>query len=154
MEWNHAPRPVIGLRVGDFLATSAGHAADRYTQDDAKALTLKAVELIVTKGLDGVRPILDQEGEFKHDELYVNVIDTAGHWRVYPPMPSGEGRNVPEVKDPTGKFIYATSSRRQVSRTRVGRIRLAQSRNQGARSQDNLCEARSRHGPDRLRRRL
>jgi len=90
-----------------LLAVAAGpsRAAVKYTPDDAKALALKAVALIEAKGLDGARVVLNAEGEFRHDELYVNVIDMAGTWRVYPPMPSGEGRSVLEVKDATGKYI-------------------------------------------------
>ncbi len=105
-EWKHAPCPLLVCAAVLLVTTvSAPRAADKYTQDDAKALTLKAVALIQAKGLDGARMILHAEGEFKHDELYVNVIDLAGTWLIYPPMPSGEGRSVLEVKDATGKFL-------------------------------------------------
>ncbi len=87
------------------LVTPALQAADKFTADDVKALTLKAAALIQEKGLDGARTILTADGEFKHGEIYVNVIDTAGTWRVYPPMPAGEGRSVLDVKDATGKFL-------------------------------------------------
>jgi cytochrome c len=33
------------------------------------------------------------------------VIDTAGTWLVYPPMPANEGRSVLQVRDATGKFL-------------------------------------------------
>jgi cytochrome c len=85
--------------------TPSSHAADKFTAEDAKALTLKAAALIQDKGVDAARPILEALGEFKHDEVYVNVIDTTGTWRIYPPMPAGEGRSVLDVKDATGKFI-------------------------------------------------
>lgn len=89
-----------------LLATrSIAVAGETYTQEEAKALTLRAAELIHAKGLDNARTVLHEEGEFKHGELYVNVIDTAGTWLVYPPMPSGEGRNVLPVKDATGKLL-------------------------------------------------
>src|SRR5690242_113173 len=87
-----------------ILLAPMSHAADKFTADDARALTLKAAALIQEKGLDSARVILSADGEFKHGEVYVNVIDTAGIWRVYPPMPAGEGRSVLEVKDATGKF--------------------------------------------------
>src|SRR5689334_23078467 len=95
----------VNLMAGCLLACLLGvvpansWAAGKYSPDDAKALTLKAVELIQSKGLDGARPVLNAEGEFKHDELYVNVIDIAGTWRVYPPMPDSVGRNMLNVKD-------------------------------------------------------
>jgi cytochrome c len=94
---------LLAFLIGAVPASS--WAAGKYSRDDAKALTLKAVEVIQSKGLDGARPVLSAEGEFKHDELYVNVIDLAGIWRIYPPMPSGEGRSVLNVKDATGKFL-------------------------------------------------
>lgn len=80
-------------------------AASPYSPDDAKALTLQAVALIEDEGLERARTILHDDSAFRHDELYVNVIDTSGTWRVYPPMPSGEGHNVLDVQDATGKFL-------------------------------------------------
>jgi cytochrome c len=88
-----------------LAAAPPSRAADKFTADDAKALTLKAASLIQEKGLDSARTVLTADGEFKHGEVYVNVIDTAGTWRVYPPMPAGEGRSVLDVKDANGKLI-------------------------------------------------
>src|SRR5690348_9826977 len=98
---------VLAYSVAIVMAALApiSHAADKFTADDAKVLTVKAVALIQEKGLDEARTILHASGEFKHDEVYVNVIDTAGTWRIYPPMPAGEGRGVLDVKDATGKFL-------------------------------------------------
>jgi signal transduction histidine kinase len=93
------------LLVLILLTASAGFAQGQSTQDDAKALVLKAVDLIAAKGLDGASPALHQVGEFRHDDLYVNVINTAGLWLVYPPGPSGEGHSVLQVQDATGKFL-------------------------------------------------
>jgi signal transduction histidine kinase len=73
------------------------------TQDDAKALTLKAADLIAAKGLDEAAQAFNTEGEFKHGEIYVNVIDFAGVWKVYPPRPAGVGQSVINVKDPDGR---------------------------------------------------
>jgi signal transduction histidine kinase len=89
------------------LATIASPALaeEKFTPEQAKGLTLRAADLIQAKGLEGARAILHEEGEFRHGELYVNVIDMAGIWLVYPPMPSGEGRSVLQVKDTNGKFI-------------------------------------------------
>ena len=87
------------------VASAAAPAETKYVADDAKALALKAAELIQSTGLDAARVAFHQDGEFKHDELYVNVINTAGIWLVYPPMPSGEGRSVLDIQDANGKFI-------------------------------------------------
>lgn len=75
------------------------------TQDDAKAITLKAADLIAAKGLDEAAKAFNAEGEYKFGEIYVNVIDFAGVWKVYPPRPAGVGQSVVNVKDPDGKFV-------------------------------------------------
>ncbi len=89
-----------------LLTTALPAVAEQQTSpDEAKALALQAADLIVAKGLDGARTVLHEEGQFKHGELYVNVINTAGTWLVYPPTPTSEGRSVLEVQDATGKFL-------------------------------------------------
>lgn len=92
----------VALAVASLAPTVT---EEKYIQEDAKALALKVVELIQSKGLDSARAVLHPEGEFRHGELYVNVINMAGTWLVYPPMPSGEGRSVLGVKDATGKIL-------------------------------------------------
>lgn len=73
--------------------------------DEVKALTAKAADLVAAKGLDEAAKVFNADGEFKYGEVYVNVIDGAGTWKVYPPRPAGVGQNVINVKDPDGKFI-------------------------------------------------
>lgn len=80
-------------------------AADKLTQDQVKALTLEAAALIADKGLDGAKPSFYTDGKFKHGEIYVNVINSAGTWLIYPPRPAGEGQSVINVKDADGKFL-------------------------------------------------
>lgn len=77
----------------------------RTAQEEARAITMKAVELIVAKGLDAAAAEFNRDGEFKHGEIYVNVIDFAGIWKVYPPRPAGVGMSVINVKDPDGRDI-------------------------------------------------
>lgn len=86
-------------------ATCAFAQGAKPTQDDAKAIALKAADLIAAKGLDEAAKSFNAEGPFKHGEIYVNVIDFAGVWKVYPPRPSGVGQSVVNVKDPDGRFI-------------------------------------------------
>ncbi len=96
------------LFAGLFAVSLVGPVAAqtaKLSQDEAKALTLKAADLIVAKGLDEAAKIFNAEGEFKHGELYVNVIDFTGVWKVYPPRPAGVGQSVINVKDPDGHFI-------------------------------------------------
>lgn len=89
-----------GLCAGPALAQSA-----KPTQEEAKALTLKAAELVSAKGLEEAAKVFNADGEFKHGEIYVNVIDFAGVWKVYPPRPAGVGQSVINVKDPDGKLL-------------------------------------------------
>ena len=100
-------RVVASLLCAAAVSFSAAQlsAADKPTADEAKALTLKAANLITSKGIDGARPAFHQEGEFKHGEIYVNVIDMDGKWLVYPPRPAGEGQSVINVKDADGKLL-------------------------------------------------
>lgn len=75
------------------------------TQDEAKALALKAADLIAAKGLEEAVKAFNEKGEYNYGEIYVNVIDLDGVWRAYPPRPAGVGQNVLNVKDPDGRMI-------------------------------------------------
>lgn len=90
----------VGLLSGGALAQTA-----KPTLDDAKSITLKAVDLIAAKGLDDAAKTFNTDGEFKFGEIYVNVIDLGGVWKVYPPRPAGVGQSVVNVKDPDGKMV-------------------------------------------------
>lgn len=75
------------------------------TQDEAKALALKAADLIAAKGMEEAVKVFNEKGDFNYGEIYVNVIDLDGIWRAYPPRPAGVGQNVLNVKDPDGRMI-------------------------------------------------
>lgn len=75
------------------------------TQDEVQALTVKAADLIAAKGLDEAAKVFNAEGDFKHGEIYVNVINFEGVWKVYPPRPAGVGQSVVNVKDSDGKLL-------------------------------------------------
>ncbi|WP_448188566.1 cache domain-containing protein [Azospirillum sp. sgz301742] len=87
------------------LSGAASAQDKKPTMDDAKAITLKAAEVLTAKGLDEASKVFNTDGEFKHGEIYVNVIDMDGVWKVYPPKPAGVGQNVSQVKDADGVFI-------------------------------------------------
>ena len=91
--------------VAALLISAAGVNAQtaRLSQDDVKALTLKAADLVAKAGVDNARDAFNREGEFKHDEIYVNVIDFTGTWLAYPPRPAAVGKSMLNVKDPDGK---------------------------------------------------
>ncbi|HYG85035.1 MAG TPA: cache domain-containing protein [Azospirillum sp.] len=102
-------RTLIRILTVGLLAFGLAGAADAQTKkptmDDAKAITLKAADLLAAKGLDEASKVFNADGEFKHGEIYVNVIDLDGIWKVYPPKPAGVGQNVSQVKDADGVFI-------------------------------------------------
>jgi len=102
-------RTLIRIAAAGLLAfglAGAANAQDKKpTVDDAKTITLKAADLIAAKGLDEAAKVFNADGEFKFGEIYVNVIDAEGIWKVYPPKPAATGQNVSQVKDADGVFI-------------------------------------------------
>lgn len=95
----------VGTAAPVPLSTPAAAEEAKPTQEDAKSITIKAVDLIAAQGLDEAAKVFNAEGQFKHGEIYVNVIDFAGVWKVYPPRPAGAGQSVINVKDPDGRYI-------------------------------------------------
>ncbi|WP_029009105.1 cache domain-containing protein [Azospirillum halopraeferens] len=92
-----------GLLAAGLAAPAA--AGDKPTMDDARALTLKAADLVATAGLEEAAATFNADGPFKYGEIYVNVIDMDGVWKVYPPRPAGVGQSVLNVKDADGKLL-------------------------------------------------
>lgn len=95
----------VGTAVSAPMPTPAVAQTAKPMQEDAKSITLKAAELIAAQGLDEAAKAFNADGPFKYGEIYVNVIDFAGVWKVYPPRPAGVGQSVINVKDPDGRFI-------------------------------------------------
>jgi cytochrome c len=95
------------MAVGFACVSVTAAVADdtKPTPDEVKALTLHAAQLVADKGIEPALAAFQQEGEFKHGELYVNVVDSKGTWIIYPPKPEGVGRSVINVQDADGKFI-------------------------------------------------
>lgn len=89
-----------GLTAGPAAAQTA-----KPSQEDAKALTVAAADLVAAQGLEEAAKTFNADGAFKYGEIYVNVIDFAGVWKVYPPRPAGVGQSVVNVKDPDGKLL-------------------------------------------------
>lgn len=102
-------RTLIRIAAAGLLVLGLSGAASaqdkKPTMDDAKTITLKAAEVLAAKGLDEASKIFNADGDFKRGEIYVNVIDLDGVWKVYPPKPAGVGQNVSQVKDADGVFI-------------------------------------------------
>lgn len=99
-------RAVLIASVALFLGGGDAQAQlRRLSESEVKALTLKAVELIRQEGPEAAFARFNVAGEFKHDEIYVNVIDFDGAWRCYPPHPDWVGRSVLNVKDLDGRYL-------------------------------------------------
>ena len=83
--------------------------AGSFTPEDAKSLTIRAVDFIEKTGIENAREILHDKNcgyrQGTNGELYVFVVDWNGVWLAYPPRPSGVGKNVLNVKDPDGKYL-------------------------------------------------
>ncbi len=93
------------LLIAALFVTAQPAGAQQPKPEQARKITLRAVDLIVAKGLDAAAAEFNRDGEFKHGEIYVNVIDFGGVWKVYPPRPAGVGMSVINVKDPDGRDI-------------------------------------------------
>lgn len=81
-------------------------AAAAPTTDDARALVVKAAEVLKSDGLEKACPKFnDHAGDYWKDngELYVFVINFKGAWECYPPKPAGVGTNLLDLKDVDGK---------------------------------------------------
>ena len=90
-----------------LFASLTGQAMAQVKTDPevAKALALKAAALVKEQGADAVKPIFHAQGEWRHDDIYVSVMDLTGTWLVYPVKPEGEGKSVINVKDADGKML-------------------------------------------------
>ena len=98
-------RTMLALILGTLLAAAPAGAAEKPTGDQVKNLTLEAAKLLQSRDLEQARRTFHADGPFRFGEIYVNVIDFAGTWKVYPPRPAGVGQSVINVKDPDGRFI-------------------------------------------------
>jgi cytochrome c len=97
------------LSVAVLMATVAAGSvfaqAKKPTQDEVKAIAIKAADFIAAKGVDEAAKAFTTEGEFKFGEIYVNVIDTQGNWVIYPPKPENKGKSVLNFIDEDGKEL-------------------------------------------------
>lgn len=99
-------RTMIAAAMALVVSMGVAHAqAKKLTQDEVKALTVKAADFIAAKGIEEAEKAFAQEGEFKFGEIYVNVIDLNGNWVIYPPKPENKGKSVLNFIDEDGKKL-------------------------------------------------
>lgn len=93
---------VVAMTVA---VTGAAFAQKKLTQDEVKALTVKAADFVAAKGIEEAEKAFTTEGDFKFGEIYVNVIDLNGNWVIYPPKPENKGKTVLNFVDEDGKKL-------------------------------------------------
>jgi cytochrome c len=99
-------RTLAAFAVAVAVSVGVAHAqAKKLTQDEVKALTIKAADFIGAKGIEEAEKAFTTEGDFKFGEIYVNVIDYNGNWVIYPPKPENKGKNVLNFIDEDGKKL-------------------------------------------------
>jgi signal transduction histidine kinase len=76
-----------------------------HKKETIKELVLEASDLIEDKGEDAFSEFRQEGTKWFHDDTYVFVWLTDGVRVVYPPDPSGEGKNMSTLLDVTGKAI-------------------------------------------------
>jgi cytochrome c len=95
----------MAVAMASFAVTGVFAQAKKPTQDEVKAIAVKAADFVAAKGVDEAAKAFTSEGEFKFGEIYVNVIDTQGNWVIYPPKPENKGKSVLNFVDEDGKEL-------------------------------------------------
>lgn len=98
-------RSLAAFAVAMAVAVGAAQAQKKLSQDEVKALTVKAADYIAANGIEKAEQAFSSEGEFKFGEIYVNVIDLNGNWVIYPPKPENKGKTILNFTDEDGKKL-------------------------------------------------
>lgn len=92
-----------GLFLALFLAVAPVAAAEQGSLDEAKAMAEKAAALLKAEGKDKAFPAFNTDAQFKDRDLYVFVVDNAGVTVAHGANAGLIGKNLMEVRDPSGK---------------------------------------------------
>lgn len=93
---------VLGLCFG--LSTQ-GFADEIGTPDQAKAMAIRAADLLRSEGPEKAFPAFDKGAEFHDRDLYVMVYDVTGKNVSHGANPALIGKNLIDLKDSDGKFL-------------------------------------------------
>jgi hypothetical protein len=98
---------VLGLLAAACLLFAASaYAADAGTPDEAKAMALRAADLLRQDGPDKAFPLFDAAGGPFHDrDLYVMVYDDSGKNLAHGANAALIGKDLIDMKDTDGKFL-------------------------------------------------
>ena len=96
---------IAAAGIAGLFGNTAWASEEKPTADDVRTLTIEATKLVAEQGIDPARNAFNKDGEFKHGEIYVNVIDSKGTWIIYPPKPEAVGKVILNLQDADGRFL-------------------------------------------------
>lgn len=97
---------LIAFAVILFTGVPNVSAAPRATLDEAKAMALKAAAVLREEGLENAKlKFEDKDGAFIDRELHVFVFDKDHNVHAHGAMPQLGGKNLADLRDPTGKLL-------------------------------------------------
>jgi signal transduction histidine kinase len=85
-----------------YSPKDSGHVPKK---DYVESLVKDAINLIEEKGEESFPEFRKEGGKWYHDDYYIFVWTINGVRVVYPPDPSGEGKNMSDLEDINGKPI-------------------------------------------------
>jgi hypothetical protein len=88
-----------------LLFSGLAHAGDSGTPDEAKAMAVRAAELLKTEGPDKAFPEFNTGSAYHDRDLYVMVYDPTGKCVSHGANPALIGKALIDLKDTDGKFI-------------------------------------------------
>lgn len=98
-------RGLAAAMVAVFLAVSPAGAAERGSVDEAKAMAEKAAAYLKAEGKDKAFAAFNKGAEYHDRDLYVFVVDDAGATVSHGANANLVGKNLKELRDPTGKLF-------------------------------------------------
>jgi hypothetical protein len=99
-KWNR--RSVLLLPL---LLSATAFAGDSGTPDEAKAMAIRAGELLRSTGPDKAFPEFNTSPDFHDRDLYVMVYDQTGKCVAHGANPALIGRSLIDLKDTDGKYL-------------------------------------------------
>lgn len=96
------------VAAGTLSFAPAALAADgKGSAEEASALVKKAVAFLKKNGKDkSLAEFSDGKGQFIDRDMYIFVIDLKGKMLAHGTLPKIIGKDVLEMKDPDGKFLF------------------------------------------------
>ena len=97
--------PLLFPALSPMLLSRAAFASDSGTPEEAKAMAMRAAELLKTAGPDTAFAEFNTGAAFHDRDLYVMVYDPSGKCVSHGANPALIGKALIDLKDTDGKFI-------------------------------------------------